>query len=302
MISICIPVYNHDVTQLANSLSQQINSINGFKSEILIGDDCSQKAFLEQYKVIQTFAHTKVLQAPYNLGRSKIRNWIASNAKYDYLLFIDGDCLMKSDNYLKNYLKEIQNKRKVVIGGIAYDLKLADNSYILRWKYGHQRETKIDFLRQEMSFLSSNFLIEKNTFNQFKFNESFEVYGHEDSLLGLTLRHAGIPIIQLNNPVIHAGLEPGATFVEKTKSSIINLKILAEKTKGMKITSKSILLKIQERQINKLLLSMGNITYLVSKKLMIANLCGKRPSLFVFDLFKLLYLIHCKYTNQLEAN
>jgi hypothetical protein len=236
-----------------------------------------------------------VLLAPQNLGRSKIRNWIASHAKFNYLLFIDGDCSVKSDDYIQKYLLEASKQKKVVLGGIYYSETLDDPRHILRWKYGHERESKIDFLQQEMSFLSSNFFIKKSTFEQFGFDESFKAYGHEDSLLGLSLRSAGIPITQIDNPVLHAGLEPGLSFIEKTKSSIENLGLLSEKIEGMDIHKKSVLLKVQEKELNPLLLFLGNTTYQAGRNMMLKNLLSQKPSLFVFDLFKLFYLMHLKY-------
>jgi len=295
MISICIPAYNCNVTELVEALALQIDRIDGPKPEILVGDDGSDKAYQEQYDFIKDIRHNKVLLAPQNSGRSKIRNWIASHAKFNYLLFIDGDCSVKSDDYIQKYLLEASKQKKVVLGGINYSEILDDPRHILRWKYGHERESKIDYLKQEMSFLSSNFLVEKSTFEQFGFDESFKAYGHEDSLLGLSLRSAGIPITQIDNPVLHAGLEPGLSFIEKTKSSIENLGLLSEKIEGMDIRKKSVLLKIQEKELNPLLLFLGNTTYQAGRNMILKNLLSQKPSLFVFDLFKLFYLIHLKY-------
>ena len=89
-LSVCIPVYNQDVTGLVYSLLEQIkSSALGQLVNIIIIDDHSEESFYSLNRVLSKEVTYKYLDK--NIGRSKIRNKFLKYSESDYLLFIDCD-------------------------------------------------------------------------------------------------------------------------------------------------------------------------------------------------------------------
>ena len=88
MLSICVPVYNFDVRQLAGQLSEQAKKA-GIPVEILIFDDNSEADIKKINREISSTPSVKYLELPENIGRAAIRNRLAETAKYPYLLYLD---------------------------------------------------------------------------------------------------------------------------------------------------------------------------------------------------------------------
>ncbi|MBK5269856.1 MAG: glycosyltransferase family 2 protein [Bacteroidia bacterium] len=224
MLSVCIPVFNNDITKLVHDLQLQFPA----EAEIILIDDCSDDSFKTQYRNLQN-EKIRVVLLNENIGRARIRNLFLKFAQYDNLLFLDSDSMIVQSDFLKKYIKCIQNNYAVVCGGRIYSTKIEDKKYLLHWKYGVTRESKTEGVRNLQpyrSFMTNNFMIQKKVFQQIHFNDKLTGYGHEDTLIGFELMKAGIRIEHINNPVLHGQLETNKEFLEKTKSSISNLLLI----------------------------------------------------------------------------
>lgn len=223
MLSVCIPVYNYNIKELVNSLQKQAKIAN-VVIEILVSDDCSTIKY--NNKALAEEENINYIEQTKNLGRSRNRNQLAEKAKYDYLLFLDCDSELKTENFLTFYIASIVQKQKVVCGGTAYTLQKPDKKKELHWKYGTKIESKPVEERKKFpnkSFSSFNFLIYKKLFLSIKFNEKLTKYGHEDTLFGFELKQKDVKIEHINNPLIHRGVEENKVFLKKTKIGIDNL-------------------------------------------------------------------------------
>jgi cellulose synthase/poly-beta-1,6-N-acetylglucosamine synthase-like glycosyltransferase len=224
MISVCIPIYNFDVSKLVKTLECQIIELS-VPSEIIMIDDDSD----EEYKRInRSCNHETYIELTENIGRSKIRNLFLKYAQYQYLLFIDCDSLIVSDDFLKRYVTFIKQKQdgNVICGGRVYSLDPPIRKYMLRWKYGVQRESQsVDARRKypNRSFMSNNFLIRRQILAKFPFDERISEYGHEDTLFGYILKKNGISIIHIDNSVLNGKLEENNEYLQKINKSIKNL-------------------------------------------------------------------------------
>lgn len=295
MLSVLIPVYNYNVTRLVEELVRQITNA-GFDAEIIVYDDGSELQYKEQNRVIIDFSLVNYVELSQNIGRAGIRNKLASAAKYPHLLFIDCDTEIQNPDYLKNYFQHF-NIHKIICGGNAYyKTKPADASLYLRWKYGVKREQKPSRLRNLKpwySFMTNNFIIPRKYFDAIKFDESITKYGHEDTFFGIELKRKGIPVVHIDNPLIHKGLEPAIQYLTKTEESIENLCLLMqtktdyleEMTSAIKLLRFYFLLKKMK------ILRLYYFVFKMVKKSLRKNILGKKPSLFLFDLYKLGYLI-----------
>ncbi len=225
MLSICIPVYNSDVTELVNSLLNQIKELD-FLVEICLIDDASTNPMCD----LLDFSQTQVIyhKNSENVGRAKIRNQFIEIANYSHLLFLDGDSRIIRADFLKIYCEILYtSKVEVLCGASIYEKVKPKRSHYLRWKYSTNRESKSLKERKEnpnLGFKTNNFIIHREIFNRIKFNESISGYGHEDSLFGFELQKSTIRIEHVDNPVLNFHLDDNVTFLKKSQEGVRNLK------------------------------------------------------------------------------
>jgi len=227
MLSICIPVYNYKIEGLLIGLNLLIEKLN-IPLEIIIVDDCSGKNINDENKKIAGVYGYRFIELKKNIGRSAIRNFLGREAIYSNLLFLDCDSEIISNNFLNNYLPYL-DKKVVVYGGRIYQAKPPERKYLLHWKYGIKREVQPVSVRNIFPtryFNSNNFLVNKEILLKFSFNEKLREYGHEDTFFAMELYQNEIPIVHIDNPVLHAGLETNENFLLKTKAGIKNLCII----------------------------------------------------------------------------
>ena len=292
MISICIPIYNFNVVDLIVTIINQGERIKK-PFEIICIDDGSNKETLKLNAKISSHKTVNYQTLKKNIGRSKIRNLFLENASYENLLFIDCDCSIQSENFLNKYFAQLNNL--VVYGGRRHnDNPPKNNNKKLRWLYGIKKEDQNFNYRVKNPyhcFRSNNFLIKKTILSKIRFNENIKTYGHEDTFLSTELKKNKIAIFQINNPVFHQGIEDNNIFLEKTKSAIKNL-VLLEKSG---LDTSSIKLIKSYNLINKL-----KLTRLISplsktiSKILERQLLSSKPSLRIFDLYKLIYFLREK--------
>ena len=224
MLSVCIPVYNSDVTDLVNSLLHQINAMD-YQVEICLIDDASPQMKCD----ISNFKHPFVItyKNSKNVGRAKIRNQFKELAQYAHLLFLDGDSRIIRNDFLKRYCEIIStSKIQVLCGASVYQFNKPPRTHYLRWKYSTHRESKSLEERQRqpnLGFKTNNFIIHREIFEQVNFNEVLSGYGHEDSLFGYDLNEAKIKIEHIDNPVLNDQLDDNITFLKKTQEGVANL-------------------------------------------------------------------------------
>ncbi len=292
MLSICIPIYNYDVITLVNDLHNQAVACS-FPFEILLMDDASLPEYSLKNSQI-SLPGVRYISLEQNIGRSKIRNRLAEEAQYPYLIFMDCDSGVVSDSYIKNYLPYCQ-PGIVCYGGRVYEPEKPHNSVVLRWKYGVERESQTVSERSvnpNYGFCSNNFLIEKELFKRVRFNENLIGYGHEDTFFGLELLGNGVLIKHIDNPLVHLGLEDAHVFMEKTENGLCNLKkveqLLHEYYPAYEGHSR--IMKTKARLEKMHLKILYTFFFKMFKPLFLRNLYGNHPSLFLFDLYKLGYL------------
>jgi len=293
MLSICIPIYNFNVTTLINKLSQQINKTD-FPCEIILIDDCSAEEFK---KINENVCRKEIfIRLDKNVGRAKIRNLFLKYAKYDYLLFLDCDTFIISDDFVAKYISAIcRNEYDVVCGGVIYNNYRPERSKMLRWKYGIKKESKpfnIRVLSPNKSFMTGNFLINRRIFEQIKFDERITEYGHEDTLFGFMLKKKGINVKHIDNPVLHGDIDYNAGYLKKTENGIINLiHILGYMGYDHQFIQDVTLLNIYNDLSSKKLTGIINIVFICFKPLLKFMFIKGYINLMLFDFYKLGILI-----------
>jgi len=294
MLSILIPVYNFDVRNFVYELHKQAVSCK-IDFEILVYDDCSLPEFQKTNNKISELNNLiyKILEN--NIGRSKIRNLLAKDSKFQNLIFVDCDSQINSENYISDYLKHA-DREKVVCGGRIYsEEKPEQKELYLRWFYGIKREQTSATqrnLNSNASFMTNNFLISKDIFQNLCFDEKISKYGHEDTLFGYELKKNEIRVFHIDNPLIHIGLETNTEFLKKTEQAVLNLKYITENYNATDLKNDIKLLKYTSllRVFSFIILPFFNLL----KKKIIANILSDKPNLLVFDIYKLSIFLSCK--------
>lgn len=226
MLSVCIPIYNFDVTGLVVILHQQAVRQN-IPAEVICIDDCSDEEFRHKNKdVCNTYG--RYIQLDENVGRAKIRNLFLNYARFEYLLFLDCDSVLITSDFIRKYADAIltQDPPKVICGGRIYNEIKPSRQKLLRWKYGRKKESMSVEVRRKnpnKSFITSNFVVQKDVLSQIKFDERLVKYGHEDTLFGFQLKKNHITILHIDNPILNGYLEDNDEFITKTELGLQNL-------------------------------------------------------------------------------
>lgn len=92
MISILIPTYNAVCLPLVERVCAQALALQ-VPYEILLADDASCGSFRWQNRLMDQWPGCRYLQMEENQGPARIRNYLASQARYPYLLFLDSDVM-----------------------------------------------------------------------------------------------------------------------------------------------------------------------------------------------------------------
>lgn len=296
MFSVCIPVYRYNAVPLVQELVRQLASVaseeEGLFYEILIYDDASPNDGDWGRQELRTIPHTNYVELPVNLGRAAIRNRMIRDARSPYCIFLDVDAEIPA-NYLQsyqNYLGDLHNSSPdwslgrdlVIVGGRQYEKKRPSNPELhLHWWYGQERESDV-FHQSKKSWLgfhSNNFLATRSLLLDHPFPESVDGYGHEDTLWGQQFTGTDVLLYQLNNPVIHLGLETNEVFLRKQHQAIRNLHRLKNETPHLRTR----LIDIAERFPRLVRLA----SYLPENKLKNYLTSRPAPDLRALDLLKL---------------
>jgi glycosyltransferase involved in cell wall biosynthesis len=296
MLSILIPTYNYDTYSLVSELHRQcLESKIDF--EILCQDDASNSKLNEKNEIINSLENCSFFVNSNNLGRGKNINSLAEKAKHDYLLILDCDTFPTQNNFIKNYISTTNNiENLVVFGGIQYKKEKPENEKLLRWIYGNARESLSVAKRNtnpNENALTSNILIQKNVFLSNKFDKSITKYGYEDLVFLTDLKKKGILVKHIDNPTYHLGLETSQQFLEKTKTALENLKIISKSSSFNVSDSKLLEFCVLLKRLY--LSTFISFIFKKNERIIERNLLSKKPSLLLFDLYKLGY--YCSLKN-----
>jgi len=291
-LSILIPVYNRDVTLLVSSLAKLIAQ-EKIVSEIILLDDASESDIDLLNSKLSEAGFIYYFRNQTNLGRESTRKLLAQKANYSHLLFLDCDVKIANPDFIARYAEQVKMNTAVCTGGLLYDEERPEQcKYKLHWKYGRERETKVN--SGDGIFLSSNFLMQKELFLNLGLDVSLTQYGHEDTLIGIELEKRKIPILTIDARVVHEGLEENSVFIKKSLIAVKNL-IVLEKIAGPDLLWKHIRLYRWYKKLSSLYL-----TVLIEKleavfhKLIMKNLHSCNPGLKYFDWMRLAHFIRLK--------
>lgn len=297
MISILIPAYNYVAYPLAKELSRQADGLAGETDvspndiEIIVADDAStDNTCRRANEAIASLPHCRFIGLTENMGRSRIRNFLADQAQREWMLIADCDGLPTDDQFLKRYIEAIQANPdvNVICGSIIHPSSLPSPEVSLRYSYEKAAEKNYTAAKRNLqpyaSFRTFNVLIKSNAFNHVRFDEDFRQYGYEDVLFGMHLKEAGFNILHIDNPLENQDIEPNSIFLKKTEEAIQTLSEQADKL-GESVYLHKIYTHLKRFGLTPLI----RMIFQWSRPLLKRNLTGTSPNLLLFAFYKLGY-------------
>lgn len=288
-LSILIPTYNHDCSQLVKDLAQQCKSLYG-GAEIVVCDDASDEKTLRQlFCGLEQIECVRLLRNKNNMGRARTLNILADNARGDYLLIMDADALVPPEFSLEVYL-EATKIADVVCGGFRHPDKNPNPLATLRYKYEREadkrRSATIRNRHPYLKMSTFSLLIKREAFMRVRFDENCTEYGYEDTLFGADLERNNVKVIHIDNPLIHVGLEKNSVYLEKTNTALRTLRRMETRMRGH-----SELLSVVDKLRKWHIVWFVRSVYRCCNKPLLRNLLGVNPSLKLFSFYKLGYYL-----------
>ena len=294
MLSILIPTYNYDCTTLVRDLQRQAESA-GIDYEIIVADDASPlKECTERIRRINEWPNCRLIELEENLGRARIRNRLADEARFEWLLFMDSDAEVISDSFIVDYLK--YTDADVICGGLCHADVLPSPKVSLRYAYekraDKKRAARFRCRKPYEQFTPFNFMIRRVVFLDIRFDERIKEYGHEDTFFGIMLQRKNVCMRHIDNPLRHVGIESNAEFIEKTRAALRNLALLETALQGH-----SLLLRLY--YVLRCIRVDGSVARWFARRedRLMARLTGESPKLRLFFIYKLGYYCCLKRKN-----
>jgi glycosyltransferase involved in cell wall biosynthesis len=293
-LSILIPAYNDECYLLVNVLHQQAENFktnHDLLYEIIVAEDgTTDKIILNHNTKITELSNCRHIIKQINIGRSSIRNFLAHEARYEWLIFIDCGMGIVSTQFIAKYL--MCSYDGVISGGcsVGNNRKLHNN---LRYKYERKSESSHSVDKRKtnpyLDFRTSNFMIRKDIIIEHPFDSNLKTYGYEDVLFGKMLKDNNIIINHINNPLVFENYDNNIKFINKTEESLQTLYNLRNE-----LDEYSHLIKFTKK-LNKLhIMFLFKIFHYIFGKIERKNLTGNRPVLFLYNIYKLGYYVSLK--------
>ena len=291
MISILIPTYNYDISNLLIEIHKQASKAN-IKFEIICFDDKSTKYTVENNTTIDSLTYAKIIISEDNVGRTDARQKLCNESIYNWLLFLDADVMPKDDFFFQNYAEQIKSENDAIYGGITYVKEKPKNEFILRWKYGRTCEdvpAKIRNLKPYQVITSGCFLIRKAIFIKINSKINTNRYGLDNYFASL-LKQNKVNVLHINNEVYHLGIENSITYLKKSEDCILTLLWLLNNDKIRENNNKllSVFSSFKKLKLNYLMSAM----YKLFSTHMSKNLVGSNPNIYLLQFYKLSYICY----------
>lgn len=222
-VAICIPVFHDDPSSLIAQLSRQRGAE---QATLLIYDDGSGAPDLTARITTALEAYPgrkRLITAERNLGRAAARNALIHAAEADWLLFLDGDMRLDHDGFLMAYTEAAARQPGpcCIVGGFGVDRAIVTEATRLHALHSQSSECLDAATRRNdpgRFVFTANIFVHRQIALNAPFNDRFRGWGWEDVDWGLSVA-ATWPVVHIDNPAIHLGLDEDAVLLRKYEGS-----------------------------------------------------------------------------------
>ena len=226
-LSVLIPFLHDDPRRLIAALDTEAALLDGAVELVLLDDGGGDDELARDVgAAVEALAlPTRLVQLPKNEGRSKGRNRLARHARSARLLFLDSDMLPDAPDFLRCYL-ELQDAQDPPVAFGGFSLKQAPHhpEHRLHRRMASRSDCAPAKRRRKAPakyVFTSNLLIRRDVFEAESFDEGFTGWGWEDVEWGVRVARK-YPILHLDNPATHLGLDPAPIIAMKYEQSAAN--------------------------------------------------------------------------------
>lgn len=286
-LSVLIPAYNCNCLPLVEQLLPMLQDYLETYEVIVCDDGTADLEITKNNEAINQLPGCRYILKQKNAGSAANRNYLAAISQYPLLLFLDCDISITNQQFLQQYLTTPIDG--VVNGGISIvnDEHLKNN---LRYCYEHAEASVHTAERRQTNryqhFRSTNFMITRNAFERCTFDERFIRSGYEDVLYGKQLKQKHINVVHIDNPVLMTKFESNPDYVLKIEHSLRTLHAFQNDLRGY-----SRMLTFVSGIHLSVIKDLIRLWHRLFGKAERRNLCGSRPSLLVFKLYRLGYYL-----------
>ena len=286
-LSVLIPAYNCNCLPLVEQLLPMLQDYLETYEVIVCDDGTADLEITKNNEAINQLPGCRYILKQKNAGSAANRNYLAAISQYPLLLFLDCDISITNQQFLQQYLTTPIDG--VVNGGISIvnDEHLKNN---LRYCYEHAEALVHTAERRQTNryqhFRSTNFMITRNAFERCTFDERFTRSGYEDVLYGKQLKQKHINVVHIDNPVLMTKFESNPDDVLKIEHSLRTLHAFQNDLRGY-----SRMLTFVSGIHLSVIKDLIRLWHRLFGKAERRNLCGSRPSLLVFKLYRLGYYL-----------
>ncbi|HEY5411264.1 MAG TPA: glycosyltransferase family 2 protein [Caulobacteraceae bacterium] len=226
-LSVLIPFLNDDPRRLIAALDTEASVLGGAVELVLLDDGAGDDELARNVgAAIEALAlPSRLVQLPKNEGRSKGRNRLARHARSARLLFLDSDMLPDAPDFLRRYLELLRAEDPpVAFGGFSLKQAPEHPEHRLHRRMASRSDCAPAKRRRKAPakyVFTSNLLIRRDVFETERFDEGFTGWGWEDVEWGVRVARKH-PILHLDNPATHLGLDPARIIAMKYEQSAAN--------------------------------------------------------------------------------
>lgn len=227
VLSVLIPFLRDDPRDLLTRLDSEAAALDG-AVELVVLDDGTADTGLTSALTALVDAMTlpvRLITLGANEGRSIGRNRLASAARGSSLLFLDSDMRPDTPEFLGRWARLVRDDAPpVAFGGFSLKQAPTDPRFALHRAMAASGEC-LDHIERsrtpEKYVYTSNLLVRRDVFDAEAFDPAFSGWGWEDVEWAMRVSRR-FPVIHVDNPATHMGLDTAADLARKYEQSAPN--------------------------------------------------------------------------------
>ena len=234
VLSVLAPFYRDNPGPLLLALDREAADLGGAVEVITLDDGTGDERLAANVaRVVNRMRlPARFIRLAENVGRAKGRNRLASEARGQWLLFLDSDMAPDAPRFLGAYLDLIATSpAPVVCGGFSLHQTPDTPAHALHRHMALKSDCLPAAQRNlapEKHVFTSNLLVRREVFEANRFDESFRGWGWEDVEWGMRVAR-NHPILHIDNPATHLGLDTAPAIAAKYEQSAANFaRVVAE--------------------------------------------------------------------------
>lgn len=296
-LSFLIASHNHDCSRLIADLAaqcRQLRESGGAACEIIVGDDASDNLqTLQANREACAACGVRLIEMAKNVGKANLDNLLADESAGEWLMFIDDDAELCTDDFVAQCVKD-RTLADVVCGLLVTPGGGAPEGCELRYRYEHAATAKRTVAARKRhpydNFTTFNPIMSREAFDATGFDPRCTDYGFEDVLFGHEIEKQGLTIAHTDTPLVHTGIDTNASFLDKTERATATLLRLGHPLTDHVGASRT------AKKLHRI--GLEGLTRLMLTPLLPAirrHLLGRRPNLTLFNVYKLGYYLKLKH-------